>query len=184
LVVARRDASLQARPVEAGARRRSPRALAYLISQAYRRARLFAFPGQRDPLGSGFRPCRLIAGRLEGILGLVSSGVQKLALPPCSDFIYAIVPRSSGMLGALGIVALFGVVLWRGHARRLCAPTPRYLGWGLTLTLVLQAFTNISVALALLPTKGIPLPFLSYGGSSLVATLAACGVLLNLSQHG
>ena len=59
----------------------------------------------------------------------------------------------------------------------------RYLGWGLTGVLVTQALSNISVSLALLPTKGIPLPFISYGGSSLVVTLCICGVLLNLSQH-
>lgn len=166
--------------------------VAYLIiSEPYRRARIFAFlEPERDPLGSGFQALQsLIAVGSGGILGLgPGNSVQKLYfLPyPHSDFIYAIVAEELGMLGALGIVALFGVVLWRGLRAGWRAPDAfgRYLGWGLTLTLVLQAFTNISVALALLPTKGIPLPFLSYGGSSLVATLAACGVLLNLSQHG
>ena len=60
----------------------------------------------------------------------------------------------------------------------------RFLAWGLTGVLVLQALIHMSVALALMPTKGIPLPFISYGGSSLVVSLAACGVILNISQHG
>ncbi len=90
------------------------------------------------------------------------------------------------MIGALVLVALFGVLAWRGAAAGWRAPDlfGRYLGWGFTGILVLQALINISVAVALLPTKGIPLPFISYGGSSLVVSMTLCGVLLNLSQHG
>jgi len=93
---------------------------------------------------------------------------------------------ASMALGALAVVAAFAVLAWRGIRAGLRAPDVfgRYLGWGLTGVLVLQALLNVSVTLALLPTKGIPLPFISYGGSSLVVSLCACGVLLNVSQHG
>ena len=91
-----------------------------------------------------------------------------------------------GLLGALTVVTLFGVLVWRGMRTGWHAPDDfgRYLAWGLTAVIALQALIHISVALALMPTKGIPLPFISYGGSSLVVTLASCGVLLNVSQHG
>lgn len=162
-----------------------------VMSVPYRRARLFAFlEPESDPLGSGFQALQsLIAIGSGGLLGLgPGDSVQKLYfLPyPHSDFIYAIVAEELGMLGALLVLALFGLLLWRGVRAGLRSPDPfgRYLGWGLTTVLVLQALINISVAVALLPTKGIPLPFLSYGGSSLVVSMTACGVLLNVSQHG
>ena len=124
-----------------------------------------------------------------GFLGLgPGQSMQKLYfLPyPHSDFIYAIVAEELGMIGALIVLALFGLLLWRGARAGLRAPDPlgRYLAWGFTAVLVLQALINISVAIALVPTKGIPLPFISYGGSSLVVSMTACGVLLNVSQHG
>jgi len=84
------------------------------------------------------------------------------------------------------MVGAFAVLAWRGMLAGTRAPDTfgRYLGWGFTGVLVMQALINVSVTVALFPTKGIPLPFISYGGSSLVVTLCACGVLLNLSQHG
>ena len=113
--------------------------------------------------------------------------MQKLFfLPhPESDFIFSIVAEELGMIGALAVVAAFGVLAWRGLRAGAKAPDAfgRYLGWGLTGVLVMQALINVSVTIALLPTKGIPLPFISYGGSSLVVTLCICGVLLNVSQH-
>ena len=131
----------------------------------------------------------LIAIGTGGVLGvgLGNSGQKMFFLPqPHSDFIYAIVGEELGMVGALAVLALFLVLLWRGARAALRAPDGfgRYLGLGLTTVLVLQALINISVATSLLPTKGIPLPFLSYGGSSLVVSMTACGVLLNLSEHG
>jgi cell division protein FtsW len=162
-----------------------------VISVSYRKARLFAFlDPERDPLGSGFQALQsLIAVGSGGVLGLgPGRSVQKLYfLPhPESDFIFAIVAEETGMVGALAMVGLFGVLAWRGIRAGAKAPDPfgRYLAWGLTGILVIQALLNVSVAIALLPTKGIPLPFISYGGSSLVVTLSICGVLLNLSQHG
>jgi cell division protein FtsW len=162
-----------------------------VFSADYRRERLLAFlDPEKDPLGSGFQALQsLIAVGSGGLLGLgPGQSMQKLYfLPyPHSDFIYAIVGEELGLLGALGVVALFMVLLWRGARAGLRAPDPlgRYLAWGFTGILVLQALINVSVALALLPTKGIPLPFISYGGSSLVVSMTACGVLLNVSQHG
>jgi cell division protein FtsW len=162
-----------------------------VISVPYRRARLFAFlEPERDPLGAGFQAMQsLIAVGSGGILGLgPGNSLQKLYfLPhPESDFVYAIVAEELGMIGALAVVALFGVVLWRGLRAGWRSPDPfgRYLAWGFSSMLVMQALINISVAIALLPTKGIPLPFLSYGGSSLVVTMVICGVLLNVSQNG
>ena len=157
----------------------------------YRRARLFAFlDPEHDPLGNGFQALQsLIAVGSGGVFGLgPGKSMQKLYfLPhPESDFIFAIVAEELGMIGA----ARPGRRLRRPRlaraARRRRAPDAfgRYLGWGFTGVLVIQALINVSVTIALLPTKGIPLPFISYGGSSLVVTLCICGVLLNLSQHG
>ena len=175
----------------AGALALVPPLIAALVwMEPYRRERLFAFiDPEKDPLGSGFQALQsLIAVGSGGVFGLgAGKSVQKLYfLPhPESDFIFSIVAEELGMLGALAVVAAFGVLAWRGVRAGLRAPDTfgRYLGWGLTGVLVLQALLNISVTVALLPTKGIPLPFISYGGSSLVVSLCACGVLLNVSQH-
>jgi cell division protein FtsW len=159
--------------------------------EPYRRERLFTFlDPEKDPLGSGFQALQsLIAVGSGGVFGLgAGKSLQKLYfLPhPESDFIFSIVAEELGMIGSLLVVAAFGVLAWRGILAGLRAPDVfgRYLGWGLTGVIVLQALINVSVTIALLPTKGIPLPFISYGGSSLVVTLCACGVLLNVSQHG
>jgi cell division protein FtsW len=102
-----------------------------------------------------------------------------------SDFIFAVVGEELGLLGALIVVLVFGVFLWRGMRAALRAPDRfgMLLGLGLVVGIVAQALFNISVVISLLPTKGIPLPFISYGGSSLVPTLAAAGILLNISQY-
>jgi len=102
-----------------------------------------------------------------------------------SDFIFAVVGEELGLLGALVVVLVFGVFLWRGMRAALRAPDRfgMLLGLGLVVGIVAQALFNISVVVSLLPTKGIPLPFISYGGSSLVPTLAAAGILLNISQY-
>ncbi|HVS00729.1 MAG TPA: putative lipid II flippase FtsW [Thermoanaerobaculia bacterium] len=164
---------------------------ALVMAEPYRRERFFAFLNpEKDPLGSGFQALQsLIAVGSGGFLGLgPGQSVQKLYfLPhPESDFIFSIVAEELGMVGSLAILAAFGVLAWRGIVAGLKAPDlfGRYLGWGITGVLVMQALINVSVTIALLPTKGIPLPFISYGGSSLVVTLCACGVLLNISQHG
>lgn len=160
-------------------------------SEGYRRQRLFSFlDPEADPLGAGYQVLQsLIAVGTGGVfgVGLGNSGQKLLFLPqPHSDFIYAIVAEELGMVGAVAVLGLFLVLLWRGVRAALHAPDTfgRYLGLGLVSILVLQALVNMSVAIALLPTKGIPLPFLSYGGSSLVVSMTACGLLLNLSEHG
>jgi cell division protein FtsW len=161
-----------------------------VMMEPYRRQRFFAFlDPEKDPLGSGFQALQsLIAVGSGGVFGLgPGKSVQKLFfLPhPESDFIFSIVAEELGMIGALLVVLGFCLLAWRGLRAAAKAPDVfgRFLGWGLTGVLVTQALINVSVAVALLPTKGIPLPFISYGGSSLVVTLCICGVLLNLSQH-
>jgi len=161
-----------------------------VLSAGYRRQRLLAFlHPDADPLGRGFQAAQsLIAVGTGGITGngLGQSRQKLFFLPyPHTDFIFAIVGEELGFLGAIAVIALFGIVAWRGlrAARRAPEPHLAYLAAGATAMIVLQAAMNLGVVLTLLPTKGIPLPFLSYGGSSLVADCLAAGILLNVSQH-
>jgi cell division protein FtsW len=114
-------------------------------------------------------------------------GVQKLFyLPePHNDFIFAVISEELGLVGATVVLACFGVIVWRGLRTAVRAPDRfgAYLAIGLTTMVVFQAFFNISVVLGLLPPKGIPLPFVSAGGSSLLINLIGMGILLNVSQH-
>src|SRR5439155_7685977 len=102
-----------------------------------------------------------------------------------SDFIFAVVGEELGLVGTLIVVLVFGIFLWRGMRAALRAPDRfgMLLGVGVVVGIVAQALLNMSVVLAMVPTKGIPLPFISYGGSSLVPTLLGVGILLNISQH-
>ncbi len=123
-----------------------------------------------------------------GVLGEgFAKGQQKLFyLPyPYSDFIFAVVGEELGLVGTLAIVIAFGLLLWRGARAALLAPDRfgQLLGMGITTGIVVQALFNISVVVSILPAKGIPLPFISYGGSSIVVTLFAVGILLNISQY-
>lgn len=162
-----------------------------LISQsAYRHNRLLAFWNPyADPLGKGFQILQsYIAIGTGGITGVgLMEGRQKLFfLPePQTDFIFAVVGEELGLIGALAIAVVFALILLRGlRASAGCADDfGRLLAIGLTVMIVGQALVNMSVVLGLLPTKGIPLPFVSYGGSSLLVNLAAVGILLNISQH-
>ncbi len=167
-----------------------PSITAYVWHAAYRRDRILSFlHPEADPLGKGFQTIQsLIAVGTGGITGLgIGHGKQKLFfLPyPYTDFIYAIVGEELGLIGCSFVLALFGLIFARGLRAAENAPDSfgRLLGVGLSVMIVVQALVNISVVLALLPTKGIPLPFLSYGGSALWADLLAVGILLNLSQH-
>lgn len=122
-----------------------------------------------------------------GVLGEgFAKGQQKLFyLPyPYSDFIFSVVGEEFGLVGTLAVVLAFGLLLWRGSRAALMAPDRfgTLLGIGLITGIIVQALFNISVVISILPAKGIPLPFISYGGSSVIVTLIAVGVLLNISQ--
>lgn len=167
-----------------------PTLAAYVWVAPYRRDRIFTFlHPDAEPLTKGFQAIQsLIAVGTGGLTGLgVGHGKQKLFfLPyPYTDFIYAIVGEELGLLGCAAVLALFGLVFARGIRTAVHAPDSfgRLLAVGISVMIVVQALVNISVVLALLPTKGIPLPFLSYGGSALWADLLAIGILLNVSQH-
>ena len=156
----------------------------------YRRDRILAFlHPNSDPQGRGFHMIQsLIAVSTGGVTGLgLMEGKQKLFyLPePHTDFIFAVTAEELGMVGALAVIILFAVFLWRGTraALRTQDNFGRFLAVGITSMIVLQAFINISVVLGMMPTKGIPLPFVSYGGSSLFVTLACVGVLLNITKQ-
>ncbi len=122
-----------------------------------------------------------------GVLGEgFAKGQQKLFyLPyPYSDFIFSVVGEEFGLVGTLAVVVAFGLLLWRGSRAALMAPDRfgTLLGIGLITGIIVQALFNISVVISILPAKGIPLPFISYGGSSVIITLLAVGILLNISQ--
>ncbi|MBZ5705011.1 MAG: putative lipid II flippase FtsW [Acidobacteriia bacterium] len=157
---------------------------------AYRRDRILAFLNPySDPQRSGFHIIQsMIAVSTGGITGVgLMEGKQKLFyLPePHTDFIFAVTAEELGLVGSLIVIALFAVFLWRGlrTAVRTQDMFGRFLAVGITSMVVVQAFINISVVLGMMPTKGIPLPFVSYGGSSLFVTLACVGVLLNVSKQ-
>lgn len=157
---------------------------------AYRRARILAFLNPySDPQGKGFHIIQsLIAVSTGGISGTgLMEGKQKLFyLPePHTDFIFSVICEELGLIGAIALVILFAIFLWRGVrvALRTQDMFGKFLVVGITSMVVVQAFINISVVLGLMPTKGIPLPFISYGGSSLFLTLACVGVLLNISKQ-
>jgi len=167
-----------------------PSLSAYISLAQYRRDRILSFlHPEADPLGKGFQAIQsLIAVGTGGVTGLgLGEGKQKLFfLPyPYTDFIYAIVGEELGLVGCGVVLGLFGLVFARGIRAAVGAPDSfgRLLATGLTVIIVVQALINVSVVLALLPTKGIPLPFLSYGGSALWTDLLAIGILLNVSQH-
>jgi cell division protein FtsW len=157
---------------------------------AWRWDRIMAFINPySDPQGKGFHIIQsLIAVSTGGITGLgFMEGKQKLFyLPePHTDFIFAVTAEELGLLGSLVVLLLFGIFLWRGvrTALRTQDMFGRLLAAGITSMVVVQAFINMSVVLGIMPTKGIPLPFVSYGGSSLFVTLACVGVLLNITKQ-
>lgn len=156
----------------------------------WRLARLITFLDPwADPMNKGFQVVQsLIAVGSGGINGLgFAQGKQKMFYLPFahSDFIFAVVGEELGLIGGLLIVLVFGLFLWRGTRAALRAPDRfgMLLGIGIVSGIVVQALFNISVVLSLVPNKGIPLPFISYGGSSLVPTLLSVGILLNISQQ-
>jgi cell division protein FtsW len=119
-------------------------------------------------------------------LGFMNGRQKLLYLPEAhKDFIYAVASEELGMIGSVGLLLGFGIIFWRGlrAAVRMGDDFGRYLALGLTVIVVVQAFMHMSVVLGMMPTKGIPLPMISYGGSSLLSTLASLGMLMNVSEH-
>jgi len=161
-----------------------------LVSAPYRQRRLLAFWNPwADPLGDGFQIIQsLIAVGTGGVFGRgLMAGVQKLFyLPePHTDFIYAVIGEELGLIGATATLVCFCLIAWRGLRITVRAQDVfgAFVAFGITTMIVVQAFINMSVVLGLMPTKGIPLPLVSAGGSSLVISLLGMGVLLNISQH-
>lgn len=158
--------------------------------EPYRMKRFFIFLNpESDPLGAGFQILQSeIAVGTGGLFGQgLMQGKQKMRFLPeaHTDFIFAVIGEEAGLIGGCLIALAFAVILWRGLATALRAPDRFgcYLAGGLTAMIVCQAMLNLGVVLAMLPTKGLPLPFISYGGTAMVTALAAAGVLLNVSQH-
>ena len=157
---------------------------------AYRLRRIFAFLDPwADPQGAGHQIIQsFLAFGSGGIFGRgLGEGRQKLMFLPerHSDFIYAVIGEELGLVGALVVLVLFLMILWRGMRIALASGDAfsRLLSLGITLLVCFQGMINMAVVTGLLPTKGIALPLVSYGGSSLVITMAAIGVLLNISKE-
>ncbi|MBN1499197.1 MAG: putative lipid II flippase FtsW [Spirochaetes bacterium] len=156
----------------------------------YRRERILAYlnPWQ-DRYGIGYHIVQaFIAFKKGSVFGAgLGNGTQKISrLPePHNDFIFAVIAEEAGFAGTVAVIILYCVFFWRGISIALNAPDDfgRLLGTGITLMLVIQAFINIGVVTGSLPTTGIPLPFISYGGSSLLSSMIAAGILLNISRY-
>ncbi|MDY6967784.1 MAG: putative lipid II flippase FtsW [Spirochaetota bacterium] len=156
----------------------------------YRRARLMAYLNPwTDRFGNGYHIIQSFIGfKKGGLLGTgLGFGTQKIRrLPePHTDFIFAVIAEESGLLGTSCVCILYIIIFWRGLSISLKAPDEfgKLLGIGLTLLIIVQAFMNIGVATGSLPTTGIPLPLVSYGGSSLLSNMIALGILLNISRY-
>ena len=167
-----------------------PAAYLLIMTSDYRRRRVMAFLDPwADPLGDGWQMIQsMIAIGTGGMFGRgLMGGVQKLFyLPePHNDFIYSVIGEELGLVGTSLILLCFAVITWRGLRTAVRAPDRfgAFLALGLTTMVTFQALFNISVVLGMLPPKGIPLPFVSAGGSSLLINLIGIGMLLNVSQH-
>jgi cell division protein FtsW len=167
-----------------------PLTIVAILMEDYRRDRFLIFLDPwRDPQGKGFQIIQsMIAVGTGGWTGagLMASKQKLYYLPaPHTDFIYAVIGEELGLLGATLVLALFGWILWRGVQASLRAADPfgAFLAVGVTAMLVCQAFLNLSVVLNLAPTKGMPLPLISYGGSALISAMWASGLLLSVSQR-
>ncbi|HOW82110.1 MAG TPA: putative lipid II flippase FtsW [Spirochaetota bacterium] len=156
----------------------------------YRKDRLLAFINPwEDRFGIGYHIIQsFIAFKKGGFLGVgLGYGTQKIArLPePHTDFIFAVIAEETGMVGTVLVVGLYGFLFWRGMLVSLAAPDEfgRLLAMGLTMLIAVEAYINIAVVMGSLPTTGMPLPFISYGGSSLLSNMIAAGILLNISRY-
>ncbi len=161
-----------------------------IVSAPYRLERILSFLNPwKDPLGSGFQIIQsLYAIGPGGLLGLgFLNSIQKhFYLPePQTDFIFSIICEEFGFLGAIVIVVLFTTILYRGFKIALGASDlfSKFLAFGIVFQIVIQAILNLSVVIGLIPVTGVTLPFLSYGGSSLLITMVEIGILLNISRY-
>lgn len=167
-----------------------PFLVAAVLSTQYRTRRILSFLDPwADRSDTGFQAVQsfLAFGR-GGIwgLGLGDSRQKLFYLPEAhTDFIFSVIGEELGIIGTLGIILLFGILIWRGFTIATEAKDlyGTHLAIGLTLLVAVQAFTNMGVTVGVLPTKGLTLPFISLGGSSLLIMLLCMGVLLNISDH-
>lgn len=164
----------------------------YAMSASYRRARLLSFlhPAQNTS-ASGYQMFHslitLSTGHIFGVGSGVTTATWGLLPNSYTDFIFAVIGQEWGLMGALLVIALFVVFTYIGLAIARRAPDRfgALLGWGITWWIALQALLNISAVIGIVPVTGVPLPFISFGGSSLVMIMAGCGILFNvLSQIG
>ncbi len=165
-------------------------AIGAVLTRGYRMDRIVSFLDPwKDPLGSGYQAVQSFVAF--GMGGLYGSGLggssQKLFFLPQAhtDFIFSIIGEEFGFIGICVVIMLFLIVLFRSIRISLRAPDSFscYLVFGFIILITLQAGINMGVAVGLLPTKGITLPFISYGGSSLVSTFAAMGIILGISRY-
>jgi cell division protein FtsW len=182
----------------------------FIFAEPFRLARVVRFVDPQFKILAKLDPNGRITGRMErslatrdtnyqlqqsqiavgagGPVGLgLTNGRQKLLYLPeaHTDFIYAVVAEELGLIGSVGLLLGFGVIFWRGlrAAFRMHDDFGRYLALGVTVVVVVQGLINMSVVLGMMPTKGIPLPMISYGGSSLLSTLALLGILMNVTEN-
>jgi cell division protein FtsW len=165
-------------------------AVVFVSRTPYQLARVTTFlDPERDPLGAGYNAMQalmaLAMGGLAGV-GLGASRQKYLYLPaPSTDFIYAIIGEEWGLIGTLIVLFLFLVIAWQGYRIAVHAPDTfsGLLAAGITTWLVVQAVINMMVVTALWPVTGVPLPFISYGGTALIINLVAVGILLSISRE-
>ncbi len=168
----------------------SPLLLYALLKEPYRRARLLAFLDPwKAPREEGFQIVQSLmavgSGGVSGV-GFAQSRQKLFYLPEAhTDFIFSVIAEEVGLIGSLMVVGLFGTLAFRGLRAAFLAPDDfgKLLATGITVLLVGQALFNLSVVLSLVPAKGIPLPFISYGGSSMMMSLLAVGWLLSVSRR-
>ncbi len=161
-----------------------------IASAPYRRARFMSFTDPwADPQGAGFQ---IVQSKLAigsgGVGGVgLGNGLQKVFYLPeaHTDMIIATVGEELGLIGLLGVIALIGAVVWSGYRIALSAPDirQRLLAGGLTSLIGIQAIVNLGAVLGMLPVTGVPLPFMSYGGSSLVVLAASSGILVGIGRR-
>ncbi len=161
-----------------------------IVQEPFRMQRIYAYIDPwADPLGSGFQTVQSLlaigSGGLSGV-GLGAGGSKWYYLPERhTDFIFSVLAEETGFLGCLVVILLFAVLIWRGLTIAVNMPDRMgsLIAFGITFMIGIQAFFNLGVVTGLLPATGITLPFISYGGTSLIICLASAGILLNLSKY-